>query len=255
MSDPFSLVPLREAVTSLGLDRHFNNRTTLHQFVTADDRIAEVEANPERFTRIDVHSDTWRDSFRRMYPARYDVRHYANHAVLAGDLGMDALAGQEIAGIVVDGDLELNGSIMNWEIDTSAAFLWVRGNLHCRDIVFGCMDLVVDGNVTAAGLIVVTYNHGHLLIKGDVRADRVIIDDDGPSTIGGHVIARGWNASPNASVDMRSSEWIKEIRPEFRDEFFGADDGFTCDNGNVDLVKALLAGRDILRDDKAQAPS
>jgi len=253
MSDSFSLIPLRDAKASLGLDQHFENRTTLDQFSTADDHIAEVEADPGRFTRIDVNSDTWRDSFRRMYPSRYDVRYYANHAVVSGDLDMDALAGQEVAGIVVDGDLELNGSIINWEIDTIAAFLWVRGNLHCRNIVFGCMDLVVDRHVTASGLIVATYNHGHLLINGDVHADRVIIDDDGPSIIGGKVFAKGWNSSRNAEVDMRNSEWIDEVRSEFRDEFFRDNGFFKCGNGNVDLVKALLAGRDILRDDKAPA--
>jgi hypothetical protein len=219
MSDQFTLIPLREAVTSLGLDRHFDDRTTLDRF------------------------DSEKDS----------VRHYAGNAVMSGDLDMDALAGEEIAGIVVDGDLDLDGSIMNWEIDTIAAFLWVRGSLRCRNIVFGCMDLVVSRHVTASGLIVATYNHGHLLINGDVSADRVIIDDDGPSIIGGKVQAKGWNASNNAEVDMRSSEWIDEVRPEFRDEFFRDNGFFKCGDGNVDLVKALLAGRDILRAEKAPA--
>jgi hypothetical protein len=250
MSDPFTRVPLHEAVTSLGLDQHFGNRTTLSQFVSAEDKIAEVEADPARFSGIDVNGATWRDSFRKRYPGRFDVLRYPENAKIDGNFNMDAAAGRGIAGVVVDGDFELKGSIINWEIDTTATFLWVRGNFRCHNIVFGCMDLVVDGNVTADGLIVASYNHGHMLIKGNVHADRVIIDDDGPSAIGGHVKAKGWNASPNASVDLRSSEWIEEIRPEFRDEFFDEDGGFTCDNGNVDLVNALMAGRDILRDDK-----
>jgi hypothetical protein len=32
------------------------------------------------------------------------------------------------------------------------------------------MDLAVDGNFTAGGLVVVTYNHGQLVIAGDLRA-------------------------------------------------------------------------------------
>ncbi len=171
--------------------------------------------------------------------------------MIAGDLDMDALPGQgDIAGIVVDGDLELNGSILNWEIDTNAEFLWVRGNLHCENIVLGCMDLVVSGNVTASNLIVATYNHGHLHIEGDVYAKTVIIDDDGSSTIAGKVFAHGWNASLNADVKLRRSGWIDEVKPEFRNEFFDREGYVKCGNGNVDLVKALLAGRNILRSDR-----
>lgn len=251
MSDQFSLMPLRAAIAPLGLDRHFENRTTLDQFVTADDRIAEIEANRAAYTRIDFSTDIWRDNLRRRLPAAFAVRHYAGDAAVAGDLDMDALVGEEIAGIVVDGDLHLDGSIFNWEIDTTAAFLWVRGNLHVKNIVFGCMDLVVSRHVHASGLIVATYNHGHMDISGDVHADRVIIDDDGPSIIGGRVVAKGWTASLNAEVALRTSDWIEEIKPEFRDEFFDADGDKRCGNGNVDLVKALLAGRDILKPDPA----
>lgn len=247
MAGQFTLVPLREAMTSLGLGRHFENRTTLDEFRTADDRIAEFESNDALLKQIESRNPAWRESIRQNTPPHYFVRYYANHAVEAGDIDMDRLVGQDIAGIVIDGDFELHGSIENWEIDTTAAFLWVHGNLHCRNIIFGSMDLVVERNVSASGLIVATYNHGHLLINGDVHADRVIIDDDGPSVIGGRVFAKGWNSSQNAEVDLRMSEWIREVRPEFRDEFFRENGFFRCGNGNVDLVKALLAGRNILR--------
>lgn len=60
MSDDFSLIPLDETIKTLRLDRHFHDRTTLDQYETADQRIAEVEADPERFPNIDVNSGTWR---------------------------------------------------------------------------------------------------------------------------------------------------------------------------------------------------
>ena len=123
----------------------------------------------------------------------------------------------------------------------------MRGNLLCTNIVFGSMDLVVGGSVTAANLIIASYNHGRLVIEGDVSAKYVVIDDDGSSVIRGKVDARGWNASQNAKVKLRRSEWIKEIKPKFRDEFFDDEGDMKCDNGNVDLAKALLEGRDILR--------
>lgn len=214
IADDFKLIELQTAIKDLKLDQHFHGRTTLDQYTTARDR----------------------------------VRHYDNDAVIAGDLDMDQLLNEnDVAGIVVDGDLELKGSVINWEIDTSAAFLWVRGNLRCHNIIFGCMDLVVSRNVTASNLIVATYNHGHLLIGGDVYAKTVVIDDDGPTTIDGKIYACGWNASQNADVQLRRSNWIREVKPEFRDEFFDEEGGIKCGSGNVDLVKALLTGRDILR--------
>jgi hypothetical protein len=216
MTKDFKLIELQKAIKDLKLDQHFQGRTTLDQYEPGD----------------------------------HFVRHYGN-AVIAGDLDMDELLNEsDVAGIVVDGDLELDGSIVNWEIDTTAAFLWVRGNLRCSDIIFGSMDLVVSRNVTASNLIVATYNHGHLLIGGDVHAKTVIIDDDGPSTIDGKIHSSGWNASQNADVKLRRSDWIREVKPEFRDEFFDEEGGVKCGSGNVDLVKALLAGRDILRPER-----
>jgi hypothetical protein len=220
MTDTYALVPLREFIASLAPVRHFESRPRLDQFDAADD---------------------------------LSVRHYTTDAILPGDVDFDALMGQNIAGIVVDGDLEVTGDILNWEIDTTAAFLWVRGNLRCRNIVFGSMDLVVQDHVTAAGLMVVPYDHGYLSIAGDVDADRVIIDDDGSATIGGMVGAKGWTSSPKSSAEIRRSDWIHEIRPEFRDEFFDSQGYMKCLNGNADLVKALLAGRDILLEDASRA--
>ena len=250
MADDFRLIELQKAVRDIGLDEHFRGRTTLREYVTARDRIRQIEATPEQLARFERDEPHWRQTVRGHYPAEFFVRHYDNHAVIAGDLQMDRLPYEAVAGIVVDGDLELNGSILNWEKDTIAAFLWVRGNLHCSNIVFGCMDLIVDGNVTASNLIVATYNHGSLHIRGDVYAKMVIIDDDGASAIDGKVHACGWNASQNAEVKLRRSDWIDEVKPEFRDEFFDRKGDMRCDNGNVDLVKALLAGRDILRSER-----
>jgi len=222
VADSYVAIPLEQAIPALGLDGHFEGRTTLDPFVS--------------------------DTPGKVSP--FVVRHYRKSATVSGDIDMDALVYKEnVAGIVVDGDLRLKGSIINWEIDTTAAFLWVRGTLTCDNIVFGSMDLVVSRNVTASGLIVATYNHGHLLIVGNVRAGRVIIDDDGPSIIDGKVTAKGWCASHNAQVAMRESDWQAEVRPEFHEEFFHPNGFFRCGNGNVDLVQALLAGRDILREE------
>ena len=45
---------------------------------------------------------------------------------------------------------------------------------------------------------------------------------------------------------IKESVWEKEILPEVRDEFLLPNGFRKCPNGNVDLVKALMAGRKIL---------
>jgi hypothetical protein len=63
----------------------------------------------------------------------------------------------------------------------------------------------------------------------------------------GKTEARGWKGAEHVEVELPVSSWVKEIRPEFRDEFFDADGDMLCGNGKVDLVQALLKGREILR--------
>ncbi|MBR1152959.1 hypothetical protein [Bradyrhizobium sp. JYMT SZCCT0428] len=63
----------------------------------------------------------------------------------------------------------------------------------------------------------------------------------------GNAEARGWKDAEHVEVALPVSSWIAEVRPEFKAEFFDADGGMTCPNGNVELVQALLGGREILR--------
>jgi hypothetical protein len=66
--------------------------------------------------------------------------------------------------------------------------------------------------------------------------------------VGREIKAAGWKESSSAEgIDFPDSDWLAEIKPEFRDEFFDSRGGVRCQSGNVDLVKALLAERDILR--------
>lgn len=216
MAFGFISIPLDEAREGLDLDAHFGDRTTLDDIVIASPR-----------------------------PSLLVVRYSGNHAVAAGDLDMDGLVSASVAGIVVDGDLELFGAVLNRRAGVHPAFLWVRGSLHCRAVAAGRMDIVVDRNVTA-GLIVATGEDGHLAIGGDVHAERMVIEDGAAVSVGGCIVARGWNGSDNAQVALRRSRWADEVRPELRAEFFRGDGTLAC-TGRAELVRALLAGRDILR--------
>jgi len=173
------------------------------------------------------------------------VRYYPAGAAIDGDIDLDRLfwAG-EIAGIVAAEDLMIAGSVWNWEIDTTAVFVSVGRDLKCGNLIAGCAEIAVGRDVRADGIVVATYNHGRLAIARDVHAKYLIVDDHNTS-VGGKLIGGGWTDMPGTSV--RESTWLKEVRPELKREFFNAEGFMMCPNGNVDLVKALLAGREVLR--------
>jgi len=174
------------------------------------------------------------------------VRQYAEDAMIDGDLDLDALFWDGVAGIWAEKDLVVNGNILNWEIDTPACFLAVGRDLICKNMVVSSADIRIGRNATIYGLLSSTYNHGYLEIGGDAHAKTIIIDDH-TTIVRGKADAGGWKDAEHVEIALPVSSWIEEIRPTFKAEFFKSDGGMICPNGNVELVQALLAGRDILR--------
>lgn len=191
-------------------------------------------------------------AYRNVRPVRRgdggSIRYYEGNGVIDGDIDLDALFGNDnVTGIFVRGDLEVRGSILNWEIDTTAAFLAVGRDLSCVNLLAGCADIRVSRDLNASGIVVSTYNHGYLNVQRNLAAKYLIVDDH-QTMVEAEVNARGWKSRGDDDFDWRDSTWFDEVRPEFRDEFFDAEGYEKCPNGNVDLVNALLAGRPILRD-------
>lgn len=248
MTNPaFESIPFPTALRELGLLSHFGERCFDQYYQTAEEEIALLETMPSVVALYEQKDGPgWRDRTRKKpRPMRY-VRRYRSDARILGDLDLDALFyGDNVAGVIVDGDLDLQGSLLNWEIDTTASFLAVRGTLSCANIVAGCADIVVRADVRVSNVIVSTYNHGRLEIGRDAYAKYLIVDDH-CTIVGRDVHGSGWKNSGSAKVELRESDWIDEIRPEFRSEFFDAEGDTNCPSGNVDLVEALLEGRDIL---------
>ena len=96
------------------------------------------------------------------------------------------------------------------------------------------------------GLLSSTYNHGCLKIGRNAHAKYLILHDH-TNIVRGKADAHGWKDAEHVEIALPVSSWIKEIRPKFRAEFFDTDGDMICPNGNVELVQALLAGREILR--------
>jgi len=174
------------------------------------------------------------------------VRHFTEDAMIDGDIDLDRMFWDGVAGIWAEKDLVVNGTIFNWEIDTTACFLSIGRDLICKNLVASSADIRIGRDAKIDGLLSSTYNHGYLEIGRNAHARHIIIDDH-TTIVRGKAVARGWKDAAHVEIALPVNSWIKEIRPEFRAEFFDADGDMTCPNGNVDLVQALLAGRDILR--------
>jgi len=175
------------------------------------------------------------------------VRHYVEDANIEGDIDLDALFWSGVAGIWAENDLTVDGNIVNWEIDTPACFLAIGRDLRCKNLIASSADIRVGRDARIdGGVLVSTYNHGYVEIGRDAHAKYIIIDDH-TTIVRGKAEAGGWKDAAVTEVVLPVSKWIDEVRPEFRAEFFDDDGDMLCGNGNVDLVKALLAGREILR--------
>jgi len=174
------------------------------------------------------------------------IRHYAEDAEIDGDIDLDALFWDGLTGIWAEKDFRVNGTIFNWEIDTPACFLSIGRDLICKNLIASSADVRIGRDARIDGLLSSTYNHGYLEVGRNACAKYIIIDDH-TTIVRGKAEARGWKEAANAEIALPDSSWFDEVRQEFRAEFFKPDGGMICGNGNVELVQALLKGRDILR--------
>jgi hypothetical protein len=246
MAADYQDLPFAEAVTALGLDRTFASRTTLRPYEPAEQAVARIEADAALLKVMERAVPDWREAERRKRQRSWVVRHYAGDAALAGPVDLDGGLGRDdLAGIVIDGALAIAGSLTSWEPDSRAHFIVVRGSLSCDNLVMAGGDVIVDEDVTASGIVAVIGGDAWLDVGGDVTARTFIMDSDGWAQVGGEIRARGWTRSENASLPVRRSDWPREIRLEFRDEFLD-EDGYPLDH--FALYQALIEGRDILRD-------
>jgi hypothetical protein len=174
------------------------------------------------------------------------IRYYADDATIESDIDLDALFWDGVAGIWAEKDLVVNGTIFNWEIDTPACFLAIGRDLACKNLIASSADIRVGRDARINGLLSATYNHGFIEIARNAHAKHIVIDDH-TTIVRGKVDAHGWKDTEHVEIALPVSAWVDEVRREFRAEFFDSDGHMICGNGNVDLVQALLSGRDILR--------
>jgi hypothetical protein len=81
-----------------------------------------------------------------------------------------------IRGVIVTGNLTVNGSIKNSNMD-SGAFLLVMGNVTAHNLVSGGTYMQINGNATIRDYAYGHYNDGSIYINGDLNAPVFISED------------------------------------------------------------------------------
>jgi len=162
---------------------------------------------------------------------------------IEGDLVLDhgetRWQGQEVRGIIAEGDLAFSGDILNdgWD---GGPFLVCLGNLSLRHVLKCGAPVLVCGSLTASGSVVCSYNHGSFRAFGGLSARELIVDDH-------HVEVAG--QCDAARFDLRMDDPGRFLAPEFVMAADASGDVYPVDNLNDLMRAAVLAGRRILRPD------
>jgi hypothetical protein len=114
--------------------------------------------------RLDYDGDTWAtDSL-----AWRKLLNIADDENLKNNYG--------IRGVIISGNLTVNGSIINSNM-SDGPFLLVMGNVSAHNLVAGGAYFQINGNANIRGVVYGHYNDGSICIDGDLSAE-VLINDD-----------------------------------------------------------------------------
>jgi tetratricopeptide (TPR) repeat protein len=81
-----------------------------------------------------------------------------------------------VFGLLFTGSLTVRGAISN-QNDNGALGLAVLGNLKADRVAIGGQETYVRGNVDVTGVLCGSYNHGEILVEGNLSAGLLISDD------------------------------------------------------------------------------
>lgn len=156
--------------------------------------------------------------------------------VIKGDLLLDfseELEEKNVVAIVALGNLKVEGAIVNSNLEFGP-MLFVAGNLEAKRIDKGGSFVATLGDVRLSGPALCEYNHGGLLIGGDLTTE-LLLNLDHDVTVSGKTIG--------VSLTLGTDDLREALRPEL----FPDDDP---ENGCPDtklLREHIAAGRPLLR--------
>lgn len=82
----------------------------------------------------------------------------------------------EISGLIVIGDLIINGDLLNTDID-NGPLLMVRGNLVANNLYSGGSTIIVGRDASVRDLVFGNYNHGELIVMNDLHVGMLVMRD------------------------------------------------------------------------------
>jgi len=81
-----------------------------------------------------------------------------------------------IEGILVNGNIFTNGTIINAEGDYGP-YVFISGNVTCQSLLLGGSYVEINGNVKAKEVVMTSYNHGNFKCSGVIDSPIFIVED------------------------------------------------------------------------------
>ncbi len=163
---------------------------------------------------------------------------------VVGDLALDFDRDDDCPdGTIVDGDIEITGSIVNRD-SNHGPFLLVTGNVHAKNLIAGGAEIVILGDLIVDEVIFGYYNHGSVTVHGATRA-KAIITEYHSFDLRGRVEGITVSGRGKITADDHFRSYAPALVPDVLTD--GSPPGGYPD---WDLTtEAILAGRPVLRED------
>jgi hypothetical protein len=210
----FELLDFEAAVDRLRFDRHIN----LASIDLRDFRIAYCAGDLVHSGRIELYEWMWRD---------------------------------KIAGIVVEGDMTVEGNLEDNSFEGMGAFVLARGDLAAETITLGGAEVIVHGDVTTRGAVFNSYGGGRMEVAGSLRASHFVTDDHATVVEGStppRSFALGYVEATMREKLSRVDSYRAILTTRAANEIVETCGETKGPNVNIRVIEAIRAGRAILRD-------
>jgi hypothetical protein len=162
-----------------------------------------------------------------------------------GDLALDLdTADDDVPdGTIVDGDLDVTGSVINRDGELGA-FLLVTGNLRAKNVIAGGAHIAVLGDLIVDDVIFGHSEHGKVYVGGTTHA-KAIISEKHAFELRGRV--EGITVSGRDRIT--DDDHFRSYDPVLVRNVLASDDESGAHPDPELTADAILAGRPVLRDD------
>lgn len=203
-----------------------------YQIMQLEDAIEQYNLRKEFIYRIDAYEEF----------SHAVVRVYKGDINMEGNMDLlDLFSLQGVAGIIVEGDLTINGSLVDFSNRSLASFLLVTGNLRANNILAGRSVINIQGNTVADNVIIGHSSNGSMYIKGNLQAKLLIVQNY-------FMHVRG-QIDAVAMTDCDSKQYVRQDYKSWRDILT-----YEAAEELLDRYGALKRGKEVLHKIAKEAP-